>query len=193
MFNKLYQSFRKSAKVGNALILLLSCLVFTGVVLPWASSELKSASSETTRVDLPFSYTTEQLYTILKSYGSQGREWYTLMELTIFTIYPLLCSMLTGVCILMFYSRLHVKDNLIKIFFVLPLVSLLANWIENICMVFILVNYPYKLETVVKLANICAQTKWIFLVVSIGTAVAGGMLMLIRYIRFKFTVRSIPR
>lgn len=193
MFDKLYQSFHKSAKAGNVLILFLACLAFASIVMPWASSQLKSISNRVTQVELPFSYTTDQLYSILKTYGSQGREWYTLMQLTIFSLYPLIYSMLTGLLILLFYSRLNIKENLIKFFFLMPVFSLLADWLENVCMVVVLVNYPYKLETVVQWANVCSQIKWIFLLGSISLATAGSLLLFFRFIRLKLIVKSIPR
>jgi hypothetical protein len=193
MFDKLYQSFRKSAKTGNVLILFLACLVFTGVVLPWANGELKSVSNGITEADLPFSYSTEQIYKIFKSYGSQGREWNTLMQLTIYAVYPLINSILVSLLILKVYGKLALKDNFIKILFLIPAVALLADYIENMCLVLMLVNYPYKLEMVSWLANVCTQAKWIFLLTSIALAIIGALLLLIKYIHFKFIVKSVPR
>jgi len=193
MFDKLYQSFRKSARVSNVLILFLAYLVFAVVILPWASSKLKSVSHGMSPVDLPFSYSTEQVYKILKSYGGEGREWYTLMELTIYTVYPLVYSILAGMLIIILYSRLALKENFIKILFLIPVIALLADYAEGFSMVLMLVNYPYKLETIAALANVCTQIKWIFLIAGVGLSAVGALLVLIRYIHFRFIVKSISR
>jgi hypothetical protein len=193
MFDKLYQSFRNSAKTGNVLILFLACLLFTGIVLPWVNGELKSISNGITEADLPFSYSTEQIYTIFKSYGSQGREWNTLMQFTIYAVYPLVNAILISLLILKVYGRLALKESFIKVLFLLPAVALLADYIENMSLVLMLVNYPYKLEMVSRLANVCTQAKWILLLMSIALTIIGFMLLLIRYIHFKFIVKSIPR
>lgn len=192
MFDKLYQSFRNAAKTGNVLILFFSCLLFIGIVLPWASGELKSVSNGVTEADLPFSYSTEQIYKIFKSYGSQGREWNTLMQITIYAVYPLINAILISLLIIKVYGKLVLKENFIKVLFLIPAVALLADYIENMCLVLMLVNYPYKLESVASLANVSTQAKWIFLLISIALTVIGALLLMIRYIHFKFIVKVYP-
>jgi hypothetical protein len=193
MLDKLYQSFRKYARTGNVLILFFACLLFTGILLPWANGELRSVSNGITEADLPFSYSTEQIYKIFKSYGSQGREWNTLMQFTIYAVYPLANAILISLLILVVYGRLAVKESFIKVLFMIPAVALLADYIENMSLVLMLVNYPYKLEMVSRLANVCTQAKWILLLMSITLTIIGAMLVMLRYIHFKFIVKSIPR
>lgn len=193
MFDKLYQSFREAAKTGNVLILFLACLLFTGIVLPWANGELKSIANGISGAELPFSYSTEQVYTLFKSYGSQGREWYTFMQLTIYVVFPLIYSVLISLLILMLYGKLLLKEKFIKVLFLIPAVALLADYIESMCLVLMLVNYPYKLEVVSRMANMCTQAKWILLLLSMALTIIGAILLLVRYIHFKFIVKSISR
>jgi hypothetical protein len=173
--------------------LTLAYVVFAVITIQWTGPKLKSYSNGAEPIDLIFSYTIDQVYTSLKSYGPEGREWYTLIELTIGIIYPVIYSVLLSLLIVFTYIRLMLPENLIKIIFLLPIITLFIDFLENACIIFMLINYPYKLDLAAQLASTLTNTKWIMLILCVTLVLTGGLILIIRYVRFKLIVKSVSR
>ena len=193
MFSKFYQLFCKSAKTSNLVFLFVAYVVFALISIQWVCPKLKSYSNGAEPIDLIFSYSIDQVYTLLKSYGPEGREWYTLIELTIGIIFPIIYSILLSLLIVFTYCRLMLPESFIKILFLFPILTLFIDFLENACIVFMLTNYPYKLDLAAQLASTLTNTKWIMLIISASLVIIGWLILLIRFVRFKLIVKSVSR
>lgn len=193
MYNRIYQICTQSAKVKNLLILLLGYLFLTLVVLQWAVTTLIKDTSLFQMIDWHLNYSVEQVYILLKSYGSESREWYTLIELTLNSIIPFIYAFLFAFAIILVCRKLQVKEQVIKNLLLIPFAALVADLLENTCILLLLTNYPYKLTLIAKTANILTYTKWILIMINAALAVMGSLLISFRYIRFRFIPKSISQ
>lgn len=193
MYNKIYHIFTLSAKGRNLMILLFAYLFMTVFVLQWSVATLMTDASLSQMLDWQWNYSVDQVYTLLKSYGSDSREWYILIELTINSIIPFVYTFLFSFSIILICKKIPVKEQVIKSLFIVPFAALLADLFENICIILMLINYPYKLFLVAKAANIFTYAKWILTMVNVGLMVAGMLIIGFRYIRFKLAPKSISQ
>lgn len=193
MYNRIYQICTQSAKVKNLLILLLGYLFLTLVVLQWAVTTLIKDTSLFQMIDWHLNYSVEQVYVLLKSYGSESREWYALIELTLNSIIPFIYAFLFAFAIILVCRKLQVKEQVIKNLLLIPFAALVADLLENTCILLLLTNYPYKLTLIAKTANILTYTKWILIMINAALAVMGSLLISFRYIRFRFIPKSISQ
>ncbi|WP_378410555.1 hypothetical protein [Rhodocytophaga aerolata] len=193
MYNKIYHIFTLSAKGKNLMILLFAYLFMTVFLLQWSVATLMTNASLSEMLDWHLSYSVDQVYTLLKAYGSQSREWYILIELTINTLTPFIYAFLFSFSIILICNKLRVKEQVSKSVFLLPFAALLADLSENICIILMLINYPYKLAMVAKAANIFTYSKWILLMANAALIVAGIVIVGFRYIRFKVAPKSVSQ
>jgi membrane-anchored protein YejM (alkaline phosphatase superfamily) len=155
------------------LILLLGYLFLTLVVLQWAVTTLIKDTSLFQMIDWHLNYSVEQVYVLLKSYGSESREWYTLIELTLNSIIPFIYAFLFAFAIILVCRKLQVKEQVIKNLLLIPFAALVADLLENTCILLLLTNYPYKLTLIAKTANILTYTKWILIMINAALACNG--------------------
>jgi hypothetical protein len=192
MFDKIYTVYHKSAKIHVLVILLLGYIVFAAFVLRWAESQIKDFSGGTGPLDLVFNYSSDQVYQMLKSYNGEGREFYAIIELTADMVYPIIYSLFLSLLIIFLCKKLYIQDRIIKVAFVVPVIALAADCCENICITVMLLNYPYKLNTVAEAANIFTMIKWVFLMASIMLVLTALLLLIARFIKYKFSYKSKP-
>jgi hypothetical protein len=193
MFSKIYHICTQSAKGKNLLILLSAYILITVVLLQWTVASLMMDAALSQLIDWQFDYSVEEVYALLKSYGSESREWYILIELTLNTIIPFIYASLFGFAIILVFKKLPVKEQLIKSILLFPLVALVADLIENICIILLLINYPYKLILIARAANIFTYTKWVLILANTALISMGALLVSFRYLRFKFVPKSISQ
>ncbi len=192
MYKKIYHLCYETAKARTLVYLVLAYLFMTCFLLQWSVAVLTTFTDSAYLLDLQFSYSVSQTYHLLKMYGSEGREWYTLILLTIDTLIPLLYACILSLSIILIYKR-HVKEQVTRMLFLVPLIALLADYAENMCIVLILMNYPYKLVLVAKAANIFTLVKWLGISAGVVIISSGLLYQIARYLRFKLITKTISR
>ena len=85
--------FGNLANGCNISILLLLFLLANLVVIPAFYPKFQTLHTLTT-------YTPEQVYNLITSYGDQGRQSYIMIELTLDLVYPFISALLFSLCIL---------------------------------------------------------------------------------------------
>ena len=138
----------------NILILLLLFLLFNLVVIPIFYPKFRTLDTLT-------SYTPEKAYNLISSYGDQGRQSYVLTELTLDLIYPLISALMFSFTI--FYAFRHGFPGFewTGQLALIPLGVLLADYLENICVIFMLLIYPGQIPIVAEISNIFTITKFV--------------------------------
>jgi hypothetical protein len=161
-------------------------ILFVAFILRWAESEIKGFSGGTGPVDLLFNYSSDQAYQMLKSYNGEGREFYAIIELTADMVYPVIYSLLLSLLIIYLCKKLYMYESITKVAFLFPVVTLIADFFENICITIMLLNYPYKLNTIARAASLFTMMKWVFFMISLVLVLSGFLLLLGRLIKFKY-------
>mgnify|MGYP001766761172 CR=1 FL=1 len=67
------------------------------------------------------------------------------------------------------------------------LIALLADWLENICIIILLTNYPSRLNVVAQAASACTVTKTIFIISCISLILIGIFALIIQNIVRRFS------
>src|SRR5512138_3198997 len=123
----------KWATGRNVHLLLVIFLLFNFVAIPGFYP--KFATLDT----LP-SYTPEEAYQHLESYGSQGRQQYLLVELTLDVIYPLATALFFSLLIIYSFRRGFPDHPWTRWLALIPLAELAVDYLENACVVAILLG-----------------------------------------------------
>jgi hypothetical protein len=175
------------------MILLFAYLFLSVFVLQWSVASLMTDASISQLIDWQFNYSVEQVYALLKSYGSESREWYILIELTVNSFIPFTYGFLFGFVIIALFKKISASEQLIKSLMLVPLAALLADVLENACILLLLTNYPYKLVLVAKTANILTFSKWILIMASLTLIASGILIKGYRMVKFKLVPKSISQ
>ncbi len=148
------KTLTKLANGRNILLLLALFLVLNIVIIPAVYPTFQTLDTLT-------SYTPEKAYQLISSYGAPGRQSYATIELTLDLIYPLISALLFSLVIL--YTLRHAfpthpwTHKLAR----LPFVVMLADYLENGCVLLMLFSYPRPLPLIASLSNIFTVTKFI--------------------------------
>jgi len=135
--------------------------VFFGVMLwlidysPIGVAGLLKVTDGVSILDYETRYTVDFAYTWLESMGEAGRSFHLLKIMPLDFVYPpsLMLFMFGWISILL---KVSTKDgSLIRYFNVLPIIYLLLDYLENIGIISMIINYPARLAT------ICVCTGWI--------------------------------
>jgi hypothetical protein len=162
MLGTLSQEVQRRASGRNVLIVLLLFLVFNMVILPPVITNFEVTSNGAGLVDILYAYTPEELYSHIASFDAQGRRLYTLHELTIDLLYPMISALLFSLAIAYLLRRTLPATHPAQRLALVPLAAMLADYLENICIVLILASYPERLRGLALVANVFTVSKWAF-------------------------------
>ena len=153
-------------------------LLFGMVIVPTIGSKLEARSGGSGPIDLLFSYTPEKAYSMIASYGDEGRTLYRTFAMTGDIIYPVVYSILFSLLISWLFQRGFASNSKMQMLNVIPLGAWLFDWLENINIVMMLSLYPSPATTVAKLASICTTIKWSFGAVGVLLVLIGFVMAL---------------
>ena len=178
--NKIYTLIEKTSKKPFIFILIGLLIIFNILMnmpgLPTSTPSMQKISPTFTPFDLQVKgYSVESFSSDLEKLGMEGRNIYKnfmLCDIFFPAIYALTFSSLI---FLVFYSR----KNWLKWLFLIPLLTGLADYIENIFIAISFSSYPSSNHLAVSLASLATQTKMLFnallilsLLLTIGTWIA---------------------
>lgn len=146
-------TLRRWATGRNILMLLLLFLLMNLVVIPAFYPKFQA-------LDTLFSYTPAQAYQYISSYGEAGRAFYLIAELTLDLIYPLILGLLFSLTTLYAFQRGFPDHPWTEKLALLPFVPMLADYIENACVVLMLISFPRELPLVERICSIATTTKF---------------------------------
>ena len=103
-------------------------------------------------------YSPETAYAMIAAYGEQGIR-YHLMLTAGDMVFPASLAGFFALAVTYFYSSLLSSRRVLGLLVLLPLLYLAADYLENVCIVTMLVGFPNRLPTVAILANILFHIK----------------------------------
>lgn len=114
-------------------------------------------------IDLTFGFNPARTRAMVAGYGPEARAYYAQAELTVDLIYPVVYSILLAVILTMVFRN---RPN--RLFILLPLSTLLFDYLENAAIVTLLLSYPTQSMGVAVLCELAKLAKWL----SFGATVA---------------------
>ena len=158
----------------NILVLLVVFLIFNVGILPIAGARIESYSGGVGPLDLRPAYTAEEAYTSLAAYGEEGRRFYLLVELTVDLLYPVAYTLFFSLTIVYCLRQVLPAGHTLQRAALLPWVGMLADFVENAGIAWLLLNYPNRLDNVAVFTSTVTTIKWIFAIAAMA-ATAGGL------------------
>jgi len=116
-------------------------------------------------------YSPEMAYVMIAAYGEQGIRYHLLLTAGDM-VFPASLAGFFAIATTYFYSRLLSSRRVLGLL-LLPLLYLAADYLENVCIVTMLVGFPTRLLTVAMIANILFHIKNLSGGLSVIIVVAG--------------------
>ena len=186
MFNRLAQFILRIASPRLALLLFIVMLPFVFIFFPMRHSRLESIAGAPQRVfDTRLPYTPAQVSELASAIGESGRRLYAVSEVTLDFAFPLLYS--TWLCMLLVlvvpeaWPDRPGAERLI----LLPLLALLGDLGENICLATLMWTYPLIPPWLVALSNLASLVKWGAGMMSFGVILIASAVCVVKWFRRK--------
>jgi hypothetical protein len=124
---------------------------------------LKEEIGKNPTPDLSFFFSIEDLYSWAESYGEEGRESYIRTRFTFDIIWPIIYSefLFSSMGGLLFRSGF--KDSIVNRLLLLPLGSMVFDYLENIFSSIVMWRFPLRTPIVDSLVTVFTPLKWITL------------------------------
>jgi hypothetical protein len=164
-------------KVMGVIIVLF--LFIEAFLLPIGSRKLNEYSHGLGVIDLHLTYSVNKVYQMIESYGSDGRAFYIEFTLSADLIYPLVYSSLFSLLITVIFRKAFALDSWLQKLPLLVYITLIFDYLENICILTMLANYPTKMTILAQFSNVFTICKWSFALISI-ILLAAGLISLIK-------------
>ena len=137
----------KLATAQNIIFLLVLFLLANMLVIPATYPRFQT-------LDTLSSYTPQEAYRLIDSYGEEGRQAYAKAELTLDLVYPLISALLFSLAILYTFQRGLPQAAWLHKMALLPFGVLLSDYIENACVLTMLWSYPRVMFNVALVSNL---------------------------------------
>jgi len=134
------------------LILLALFLLVNFVAVPLVYPKFQT-------LDMSNGYSPAQAYQLIASYGPQGRQNYAIIEVTLDLVYPFVSALLFGLLILYSFQRGLPNQKWAYWLAFLPFAVMASDYLENICVLILLLEYPRELDAVARIASFFTTAK----------------------------------
>ena len=111
-------------------------------------------------LDTLSSYTPDKAFQLISSYGEQGRQYYAVIEVTLDLVYPLVTALLFSLMIFYTFKRAFPGHSWALYTSLAPYPVLLADYLENVCIVSMLLTYPQESTLLAQLSNFFTIAKF---------------------------------
>lgn len=131
-------------------------------------------------LDLTFTATPSQMYALLAAYGSQGRRVYAAMMGLFDVAFPFLYGSCLSVGLRLVARGMGLSPRTRRWVGAIPYLATAADWLENVCILSMLLSYPRPLIAMARVKNAMTLTKYLVAGASLGGLCMGGGSLLLR-------------
>ena len=133
--------------------------------MPSMEADIKALSGGVGVIDLEFYYSPAKVHSMLGSYGAEGIHFYLMAQWTVDFIFPIIGGFFFATCLLWVGA---------KRWWWLGLVVTFSDWIENIFVTILLVQFPDFSVVVAMLSCLFTVLKWATIFISNGIILFHG-------------------
>jgi len=127
-------------------------------------------------------YSENKAYTILNQLGEDGRHFQLKYILPLDSLFPLSYGLFLFILLGYLFNSDRIRHNQLKFVNYLGLGACLSDWIENICIYNMIINYPNRMPIIVNISSISTISKTLLVVICTGFIVYGLInLVLLKY------------
>ncbi len=152
MLKRLMDVHSKLANGKIIFLLLFLFLLANFVIIPAIYPKFQTLDT------LP-SYTPDRARELISSYGDQGRQYYAVIEVTLDLIYPFATALMFSLITLYTFKRAFPGNDSVLYLSLASYTVPVADYLENACIVTMLMIYPREMILVAKMSNFFTITK----------------------------------
>lgn len=171
MLSPFYYRITTFSTLRNLLILLVCFVVLYSILKFYGIPQLKIYSQGFGLIDSKPFYSPERAYEMVASYGDKGRKFYIYLEIFDYMFAVLYSLFFTISLVYMFPSYKIMLFPLLIIFF---------EYIENTCILWMLLRFPEKMTGVAHVSNISTIFKSLLIIISLLTILVSLFIILIK-------------
>ena len=147
-------------------------MLFNLVIMPGISS---SNTNDLPILDLHFWYTPQRAYEIIGAYPPELLRSAAIGRLTVDMVYPLVYGMLISFLLIVTFRRAFQKNKFIDLIVFIPWGGVLGDYLENISLSTMYLQYPTELIPLAWLASIFTATKWTLIGIGFVLVLVGAV------------------
>ena len=144
-------------------LLAVTCLMgflMNGTQLPFSTPTIEEHSGGVPILDLRKSFSPDDAYELFTALGPEGRQAYLVLHLVPDTLFPIGYSLVFVFISTWFLVRLLPLDHRLQWLSMIPLISGLADVLENLSLVICNLAYPGRIDWLVQFANLLTKVKF---------------------------------
>lgn len=141
----------------------LLMFIMNGTGLPFSTPTIEAHSGGVPILDMRMSYTPEEVYQLLSALGTAGRQAYRTMHLVPDILFPISYALLFAFTAAWFLVRLLPLEHPLQWLILTPLISGLADILENLSIVVSGLVYPNRIDWLAQAASLLTRIKFGFM------------------------------
>lgn len=147
-------------------------VVFNLILFPYHLSQI-SPQGEAPILDIRFGYSPDEAYHTLATFGEQGRHAYLLMLAITDSIYPFVYALFLILAASYVLKRALKEDSISRLFNLVAIDVAIFDYVENLSIIYLLMQFPAHAPGVARLASIAGVIKWLALAISLSVIIIG--------------------
>ena len=160
MFKKISDFFYSISTGRVVLVLFVMYLLFNAVILPYCSERIDPGGTVKV-LDLAFGYHTQEAKQVLEAFGEEGRKTYFFVDSVIDIAYPIIYTLFNILLFGFFLRQFFPKGTKYQWINLVPLITMLFDFGENIHILRLIRQYPDLHSSTVLMASVLGMIKWI--------------------------------
>jgi len=141
--------------------------IMNGTGLPFSTPTIEEHSGGVPILDMRLSYTPEEAYHLFTTLGAAGRQAYRILHLVPDILFPISYALLFAFTSAWFLVRLLPLDHPLQWLSLTPLISGLADILENLSLVISSLAYPSRIDWLVQIASLLTKIKFALMPVGV--------------------------
>ncbi|AOM82291.1 hypothetical protein [Salisediminibacterium beveridgei] len=133
--------------------------LFMLIVLPSEAERSSDYFGDTSAPDTLFLYSGDELYSIAREFGSEGRSYYIQSRFTFDIVWPLAYGFFlwSGIA---YFSR-NIRKQCAQYLSLLPVFGVILDFLENSSASLVMYVYPLRIPVLTEIVTLFTMTKWI--------------------------------
>ncbi len=138
----------------------LLMFIMNGTALPFSTPAIEEHSGGVPILDMRMSYTPEEVYQLFSALGIAGRQAYRTLHLVPDMLFPISYALLFAFTGAWFLVRLLPLEHPLQWLILTPLISGLADILENLSLVVSGLVYPNRIDWLAQVASLLTKIKF---------------------------------
>jgi len=138
----------------------LLMFIMNGTTLPFSTPAIEGHSGGVPILDMRMSYTPEEVYQLFSALGIAGRQAYRTLHLLPDMLFPISYALLFAFTGAWFLVRLLPLEHPLQWLILTPLISGLADILENLSLVVSGLVYPNRIDLLAQVASLLTKIKF---------------------------------